>query len=484
MPFFEFNLHRQGAFWRNPLLQGVLCILFLGFGGMVACKNNATDRYAYHVARARGIFGINQRVTVTASPGLVAACDESSDTVSACVRAGSPFPRIRIANGDIDAKEAVVRVSNVNQEPYWNVYLEPLLPDEAQDQRCARDALGPPPETSMRLGDEQGGTLYAHLPACAALVYVGNASPAHAQQAYRVAVLGGINMRESELRVFMQRLSQRSARIDYVYIIGDVSIRNRRDPLETLDNIMETYDLPWTVVLSPTRAQRGFEPLVNHIGSLDYHVRIFGMPLIVIDTASARISNTQRQFFQKLRQCEPQQCAPAAAIMSIPPVSLHAFEVGTFRSQIVAQELLNMLRGAGMQALVSSIEKSMSATRFSGVELFDVGTEQNTEDFLELTFVPSAPDAQLCDGWLAIAEDANWTVSTPYSDCQEHEGCSLGICLESCTADDDCITPGTQCDPRGFCRVPCREQVCDSGVCGVDGFCNERPRLYAQERSL
>lgn len=484
MPFFEFNLHRQGAFWRKPLLQGVLCILFFGFGGFVACKNNATDRYTYHVARARGIFGSNQRVTVTAAPGLVEACEESSDILSACLRAGSPFPRMRIANGDIENREALLHVSNVPQNIMWDVYLEPLLEDEAQDQRCERDALGPPPDTSTRLGQDTGAALLSQLPPCAALVYVGTRNANQAPHAYRVAVLSGISMRESELRIFLQRLSQRDPPIDFVYIVGDVSIRNRRNSLQTLDEIMRSQGLVWNAVISPQRVQRGFEPLVDYVGSLDYHVRVFGMPLIVIDTASARIGNAQRQALAQLRMCEYAQCAPAVAIMSIPPVSLHAFEVGTFRSQILAQELMNTLRGAGMQALVSSIEKSSSATRFSGVELFDVGTVQNTEDFLELTFVPRAPSAKLCDGWLSITHDADWTVSEPYFQCDEQESCRHGICLETCADDSDCIKPATSCDSEGFCRVPCDENPCDSGVCGSDRFCDESPRLFARTRSL
>src|SRR5699024_7615986 len=148
------------------------------------------------------------RITVMAAPGLVERCAESSDILSACVRAGSPFPRLRIANGDIESKEALLQLSNAAQNILWDVYLEPLLDDEAQDQRCVRDALGPPEDSSTRLGSEEGLALLTHLPRCAALVFTGRPNPNEGARVYRVAVLGGISMRESELRVFMQRLAQ------------------------------------------------------------------------------------------------------------------------------------------------------------------------------------------------------------------------------------------------------------------------------------
>lgn len=456
----------------------------MGLGGWVGCKNDATDRYAYHVARSQGIFGSSQRITVTAAPGLVERCEDSSEGLTACVRAGSPFPRVRIANGDIENKEAILRVSNVVPNILWDVYLEPLLGDEAQDQRCVRDALGPPDDSSMRLGSEEGAALLTRVPACAALVLSGRAHPADGARVYRVAVLGGISMRETELRAFIQRLAQHTPSIDFVYVIGDISIGNRADSMQSFDEIMRDVAIPWTLVMSPARVQKGFRPVADRVGSLDYVTRIFGMPLIVVDTASASISNAQRKMLNRLRQCKDSACAPAAAVMSVPPVSLHTFEVGTFRSQILAQEMLDTLRGVGMRALISSIEKSASKTHFSGIQLFDVGTAQNTEDFLQLSFLPKSPSATLCDGWLSIEHDAKWTISTPYFQCDDDETCHGGVCVKVCENTSDCTAPNAICSERGHCRVPCVNGSCESGVCDADELCDEAPRLHVQQQSL
>lgn len=463
-------------------MWSLLCIIGAALGGLAACKNDASDRYAYHVARAQGIFGSNQRITVTAAPGRVTPCEASDDSQpSACVRAGSPFPRVRIANGDIERKETLLQLSNVASDIVWDVYLEPLLDDEAQDQRCVRDELGPPPDTSTRLSDEEGRSLMLDLPACASMVLVGK--PADQRRTYRVAVLGGISMRESELRQFLDRLAARTPAIDFVYVLGDVRIRNQQDSIAAFEDIMQSVSLPWSAVITPEHVRRGYHAIADHVGILDYHTRIYGMPLVVVDTASARISDVQRKALDTIRRCPDSGCSPAAALMSIPPVSLHSFEVGTFRSQQVAQELLNTLRGLGLQSLLSAIEKSSSETHFSGIRLFDVGTDQNTSDFLELTFRPRSERATLCDGWLSLSSNSRWTVSEPYMQCSETESCRGGICVPTCESDAEC-EGDLRCDPDGMCREACAEDVCTHGYCEADGFCDEAPRLFVRERSL
>lgn len=463
-------------------MKGFLVLVF-GLCGIVACKGDTSDRYAYHVARAWGIFGSNQRITVTAAPGLVEGCESSEDILSSCVRAGSPFPVIRISNGDIERSEATLHISNVDDDIIWDVYLEPLLEEEPQDQRCARESLGPPAGSSTRFSRESGKNLLTHLAPCASLVFVGQPNAGEASRPYRVAVLGGLTMREGELRLFLQRLAQRTPRIDFVYVIGDVVIRNSEDSLETLGELMTAVELPWSMVISPDRVDRGFTLLVDRVGSLDYHTRIHGMPLVVSDTASARVTNQQLNALKRVRRCEGIECAPAMAMMSIAPISLHTFEVGIFRSQILAQEFLGTLRELGLTALVSAVGKDASQTYFSGVELHDVGVSQDGEAFLELVFVPRAQGTQLCDGWLTIQEDSSWTVSQPGTQCADDTECRKGICLPRCEENADC-TLGRACDNQGFCRTPCHDDVCDDGVCGTDDFCEHGPRAFARQRTL
>lgn len=483
MPIFEFYLHRQGAIWRRPLFWRGCLVLVFGLCGIVACKGDASDRYAYHVARAWGIFGANQRITVTAAPGLVEGCDNSEDILSSCVRAGSPFPVVRVSNGDIESSEATLHISNVDDDIIWDVYLEPLLQDEPQDQRCARDALGPPPASSTRFAEESGKNLLAHLAPCSSLVFVGKPAVGHASTPYRVAVLGGLTMREGELRLFLQRLAQRSPAIDFVYLVGDVVIRNSEDSLATLEELMEAVDLPWTMVMSPDRLNRGYARLVDHVGSLDYQTRIHGMPLIVSDTASARVTDPQRKALKRLRSCDDGTCPPSIAMMSIAPISLHTFEVGIFRSQILAQEFLGTLRDAGLTVLVSAVGKGASKTYFSGIELFDVGRSQSGDRFLELVFVPRVDGTQLCDRWLAIEKDSRWTVSQPRMECADQTECRKGICLPRCEQNADCEL-GRACDSEGYCRAPCADGSCEDGVCGHDDFCEEGPRTYTREHTL
>lgn len=463
--------------WRGCL------VLVFGLCGIVACKGDASDRYAYHVARAWGIFGTNQRITVTAAPGLVEGCDSSEDILSSCVRAGSPFPVVRISNGDIESSEATLHVSNVDDDIIWDVYLEPLLADEPQDQRCARDSLGPPAGSSTRFAGESGKNLLAYLAPCASLVFVGKPNVGQVPRAYRVAVLGGLSMRESELRLFLQRLSQRTPAIDFVYVLGDVVVRNSEDSFATLAELMEAVDLPWSMVISPDRLDRGYGPLVDHVGSLDYHTRIYGMSLIVSDTASARITDPQRKALKRLRRCEDVACPPSIAMMSIPPISLHTFEVGIFRSQILAQEFLGTLRDVGLTSLVSAVGKGASKTHFSGIELFDVGTTQDGERFLELVFVPRVQGTQLCDAWLTIEENSRWTVSQPSMQCVGNTECRKGICLPRCEQSVDCAL-GLACDSEGYCRTPCPDESCEEGFCGYDEFCEKGPHAYARQRTL
>lgn len=365
----------------------------------------------------------------------------------------------------------------------WDVYLEPLREEEAQDQRCSRQSIGPPQGSSTRFASETGRNLRAYLAPCTALVFVGKPNDDLGEHAYHVAVVGGAAMREGELRLFIQRLSQRTPNIDFVYFLGDVRVRNSQNSLEALDEIMASVDMPWSMVMSPARLGRGYGVLADHVGSLDYYTRIYGMPLIVTDTASASIGGAQRRALQRMRVCDAIACPPAVAMMSIPPVSLHRFEVGIFRSQILAQELLGTLRDIGMTNLVSAVEKNSSRTYFSGVELFDVALSLDETQFLELAFVPRASGTQLCDTWLTIEEGSRATISQPRMECPDAHACRTGICVPTCEQTTDCDA-GLQCDNEGFCRAPCGDSDCDGGVCGADDLCEKGPRLLTRQREL
>ena len=484
MPLFKFNLHRENAVQRRVLLFRVVLLVLVGWSGLVACGDDGSGRYAYHVARSRGIFGATQRITVQASAGVVRACEDSGDQLDVCVRMGSPFPTLRVANGNLESAEAIVRLSNVPADGAWEVYLEPLLPDESQDQRCARDGLGPPPGSSTRLADDEGQTLIANVQGCGALVFVSKPAAWQADEVYRIAVLGGASLREGELRTFLQQLAQRVPSPDFVYFLDDVNIRNSTISLEELDEMMQEVGLRWSMVMSPRSLGRGYEPFVDRLGSLDYYTRIHGIPLIVLDTANARVSNTQRGALKSMRICHFEGCASGLALMSIPPVGTHSVDVGIFRSQVLAQDLLSLLTGIGIRAIASSAEEKSDSKVFSRLRLLDVGTFDDRDDFLEASFFPAATGAQLCDNPLTLQDDSRWTVSSAYTACGSDEECYGGVCLETCEVSEDCSQPHHLCSPEYLCREPCGVLGCSIGTCGDDGFCEVGPMLKLRRREL
>lgn len=458
--------------------------MLVGLGGLVACSDDGAGRHAYHVARSRGIFGASQRLTITAAPGVIRECENSGTLLEVCARAGSPFPALRVSNGNLDSTEALLRIANLSADPLWDVYLEPLLPEEPQDQRCAREALGPPAGSSTRLADAAGAQLLVAVQGCASLVLVGKANDAQAQRPYRVALLGGASLRDGELRAFLQSVLQRDTTLDFVYFLDDVNLRNSPTSLEELDDIMQEFDVPWSMVMSPRSLARGYVSFVDRLGSLDYLIRVHGMPLLVLDTANARVNHAQQASLKAVRSCKVGTCPPAVALMSIPPVGTHNVDVGIFRSQVLAQDIFNLLAGLGARAIVSSAEEASDSKRFSNLTLFDVGSFQDREDFLELSFFPAAQSAVLCDAPLTLAKPTRWTVGAPHSVCTETQVCQRGVCLMPCTSTSDCEEAHHECAPDGICREPCVENVCLEGRCASDGYCDTSPTLRLQRLSL
>lgn len=485
MPLFKFNLHRQKAKFRLPLLFGVL-LIFLGvWGSASGCRDDGAGRYAYHVARSSGIFGTSQRLTVTSSAGWVRACEGTDDLHEICVRSGGPFVRIRVSNGNIDATSALLRVTNLPINASWQVYLEPLLPDEPQDQRCARDQLGPPPESSTRLADEEGEILLTSLAGCSSLIFIEQAPSDRENDAYRIALLGGATLRDTELEGFVQRVSATEPAPDFYYFVDLVELRNVRDSLDTVEEIMRRFELPWSMVIAPRHLRSGYEHLVEKVGSLDYHTRVFGVPFVVLDTADAKIRAPQKDMLQRLRACEAEECVAALALMSIPPVGTHKMDVGIFRSQALAQDLLYLLESTGVRAIASSAEKEADNKRFSRFQLFDVGSFQPRTQYLAADFIPAASGQKLCDSKVSILSDSRISVAQPRSQCDvELSRCVSGVCVPTCAHTDECPSPLHVCTDDGLCLEPCANGICSQGECTTKGYCNDGPRLNLSWQKL
>lgn len=448
---------------------------------MYGCRDDTASRHAYHVMRARGIFGDTQRITVTASPGSVRVCPGTEDVSTACVRAGAPFSSVRVANGNILDAVANVSFQNVGTAPHWATYLEPLRADEAQDQRCVRDQLGPIAGTSVRLGDEMGVLVSASVPACSALVFVGIPADTGARDPYRIALLGGGKVRVSELSSFVARLRQGDTAPDFIYFLDLPILRNASAPLDALETLMDEQGVPWSVVFSPASERRGFESFVDVFGSLDYVSLVHGVPLIVLDTASAGLSAPQRADVDAMRSCGS-GCAPAVALMSIPPVSTHRLDVGMFGSQAQGQELVSRLTSRGTRHVVSSTESTRRSARFSRMTLTDVGELQLADTYLELRIDPPAARALLCDEGISLQSNSTVTVRPPVVACDLTEDCVGGICLRRCTTGAACAVDA-RCDAAGYCRRRC-ESGCPAYRCRDDGFCDDAPGLQLGVRPM
>lgn len=430
--------------------------------------------------RSQGIVGDTQRIRVVAAPGLVKTCTDidEEEPQNVCVRAGAPFPAMRVANGDIFEQEVSIHVTNITKNATWNVYLEPLKSDDPQDQRCSRDHLGPPDNTSARLANTEGANLLASLPACSSLVFVQTPSKAERERPYRIVVLGGVHMRKGEFQLFVDRIQHAEPPVSFVYFASDISIGNRTDSLAVLDDIMRDAELPWSVLISPYFVIRGFEALIDHIGAVDYVTRVFSLPLMVWDSSDARLSAAQQEYMENVRTCKPGECPDAIALMSIPPVSAHVFEVGVFRSQVLAMKVLEDLRERGVLHIVSSADKKLVKRGYSGLNFYDVGQTQDHERMLEIRFTPPISSSTICDGWTSIEGDARWTVSKPYQACTQKEQCVRGVCLQTCGQDADCTQAGQVCDPDGHCRWRCDDPHCNrSETCELDAFCEHHGRI-------
>lgn len=482
MPLFIFDLHRVKARSRLPLLCLGLLGVLTGWFGAAGCGDDGGERYAYHVARSQGIFGAGQRLSATTAAGIVRECEGAEDLAGVCVRVGSPTARVRLSNGNIESDRALLQVSNLPDEVRWAVYLEPLLPHEPQDQRCAREQLGPPESSSTRLADELGEVLVTALPGCAALVFVQQVDET---RPYRIAVLSGATLRDTELESFIAQIAALPAPPDFMYFLDAVDIRNARNSFEELERVMDASGLSWSMVISPATLRRGFDILVEQVGSLDYHTRIHGLPLVVLDTADSAVRSPQLDMLRRIRACGGDACAEGVALMSVPPVGTHKVDVGVFRSQPLAQSLLYELERMGTRVLISSLEDAPDSKRFSALTLLDVGRFQDRAQVLELAFVPPVEGYRSCDPEISIADASRITVVPPEGQCDaELEACIGGACIPRCESSADCAAPAHVCTLDGLCREPCGQVGCIEGFCAPGGYCVLGPELQMQRIPL
>lgn len=485
MAFIEFNMtHREQSVGRLFLRYGGLIAWLLLASVALGCDNGEQDRYAYHTIRARGIFGETRRFTLTIAPGIVQECTGTveSSSLRACARASGPMPAMRVTNGTLEEASVLVSVDNLAAEAQWAVYLEPLFEQEPQDQRCLRDGVGPAPGQSIRLADATGAVIPTQIPACSALVFDAQVPALTANQDVQMMVLGGGSIRPSELTTALTMLSESDYQPNFIWFTDLLSLRNSADAFDALDEAMRDYGVPWGILMSEESLRRGPDRFVDTFGSLDFVVRVHGVPVLVLDTSDATISAAQNGFVQRIRTCERDACPPAIALMSVPPVSTNRLDVGMFRSQAVAQNLLSSLSLRGVRWLIAGVEKTTRETDFGRFRLVDTGRWAGVSDFLSVRIMPPSPDVRLCDGGLSLMTSGAISVTSTYLACDDDEVCVSGVCLPACASNADCASLGDSSCVSGVCRRPCNSS-CATGRCDAQNLCNEGPGV-ALERPV
>lgn len=458
------------------------------FAAMISagCGSNDPDRYAYHTMRARGIFGDTGRLSLTISPGIVTECEEppDDDTIIACARASGPLPMMRVTNGGLEEAGLLLEIANTAPDGRWAVYLEPLLESEPQDQRCIRDGLGPAPGLSTRLADAEGARLQVLIPPCAALVLDAQLPLADAQEDYLIVVWGGGTARDSELQTALTMMEEAGVRPDFIWFLDLLALRSSVQAFDALDEAMQEAGVPWGILASEGALNRGSERFIDRFGALDFVTRVHGVPLIALDTASWTISSSQIAFVRRIRTCDAEECPPAIALMNVPPVSVGRLDVGIFRSQAVAQNLLSAFSQRGVRWLVSSSERRYEATTFGGFQLRDVGRWRGVRELVTIEISPPEPDRLLCDAGLSLLTSDMISVTAARTFCPPDHACLGGVCVASCSGDLDCGGGGGGRCVEGLCRADCESDACPSGRCDAEGFCRHGPQVEVHRVEL
>lgn len=475
--FFELNPH---TVWRRPLL--VVLIAWVGTH-LWACSNSDIDRYAYHVERSVGTFGDDRRLTLRIAPGTVARCNSNDAPDLICARASGPLPALRVANGAISSRSAAIEVTNVGESPEFAVWLEGLRADDEQDQRCEREELGPEPGVRVRLASVQGGRQSLQVPACTALVLRQTFDPA--RELYRVALLGKMDLRASELAVFVERLAGASFPPDYVQLLGKLDLDGTSNDLQEIDNLFSEVGLPWGAVIDPADVTRSAEAFLNRVGQVDYVSSIGPVPWLVADTASATVNESQLNFFRGLRTCEDIGCAEGVALMSIAPVSASRLDPGQFRSGVVGQRLLTTMSERGIETLISTSDGFFDASSFGSLEVVNI---QNLDDdfaYAELLVLrPRAAGRDRCYNEITLRESSRLLSGPAVATCEADATCLAGSCYQRCDQGESC--PDSQgCDEAsGLCRRTCesaRDCGAVAGRCESGGFCDETPSVVVRQ---
>jgi hypothetical protein len=479
------------------LTAGCLVMLAVPAG----CADTSGDRFDTQSATTQAVFGEDDRISVTVSPGRLICAAERGATSTAsvpagatvsdfcagtlgvgegsasagaeghgvAVRASSPFPEVLLDNGTTRSQRILLRVANLGSLAVEAPILQPLRPDARLDPACEQvDStlplyLAPLVPTSL---DATTRLLEVELPACRTLRLPFRLDPSATR--FRIAVVGPSPGSDEVLRAAVRDAREWPA--DFVLFVGGVFSPGTSEPAARLFDLVESggtaLQVPYGLVMGAEERDSGTTAFYERLGPTDFTSSVGVVRLLSLDTSDRLVTEGQLDFVEGLRA----SAAPSIAFMYAPPYAPRSLAPDGIRDPQLAARLFEALRQAGVDHLFAGSDGG-ATTAFGAMAIHEVADAGRSggATYARVLIEGPWPRAPLCRAGA----------------CDEGSGCVEGVCLRSCATGGDCDADRPLC-VAGACRTPCTADadcpdllpVCEAAA----GVCAESPRVTVELR--
>ncbi len=428
---------------------------------LVGCSDGVADRFDAQVSINIARFGEDERLGALVSPGVVLGVEAPGDAVVA-LRASAPYPALRVDNGTFDTVTFDVSLDNV--DPGADV-LPRLVSLDAASRRDARcDGEDEHPQTLLApitpAVDADGVqvtplSFSVTVPRCAS--YAIDVTLPRDRERWTALVAGGVDGSAGALASVAD--AAQAAGVDYVHVLGGVTLRDEAQPMEAAQALLADVGVPHGVTPSAADLDRA-DDFYATFGQTDYVASVGALRWLALETSSGRVSAAQLTWLDGVATGSQ----PTLAAMSRPPIDAVGVALDGLRSTQQGGRVVELLRTRGTRWLVSSSGDASGSATFADIAMRELARAGSG--------APSTTVVEVLRPWPALVACGDG--------CDAGEACVRGFCRATCVRDADCLEAGTACDPsEGLCRLTCDgDAACPGPVptCSA-GWCELEPEV-------
>ena len=287
------------------------------------------------------------------------------------MRASGPTPRITLARGERSPLALELLLSNATSEVVFSPRYSGI-PGCEDDGFTGGLFLGPIEADAVSANVQRVCVI---VPGCSELDLQAVTRDAFlgidtAADPLRVAVIGEVDGNKAVLEDALASMLEWEA--DLLVATGNIANSDAFIELRAFQEAVDASDIPSVVALGPDEISTDANlPFHEVFGRSDFHFVARGVRFLIMDTASAEISDAQFNYWTS--QLDGFTEATRVAVMSVPPIDPAGVRNDGFDSRTEAARFAAMLGEGEVDAAFTGGGGTYATNRFAGIPFYSTG---------------------------------------------------------------------------------------------------------------